>query len=219
MPESQPKPTGADASAQALTREQLLAAFRADDGHTWNALARMAMRDALRLMKKPYPVIETADLAGLCDAVVEAAAATETSKDAVFASLSKSANHFDESIDCIRVDMMLRGTKAVDMPSSHRLVLRTLAGHAKDQKCWPSRETIAGECGLSARAVDVAIIGLIEKGWLEKELRRGNDGKIRVTNEYRLMVEYGEWWSSEERKAMRRRTPPPAPPKKLTNSQ
>lgn len=201
MPESHPKPNGADASAQALTRERLLSTFRASPGAPlWATLARIAFRAALRAMKTPMPdpkAIGTANVEALCDAVLAAAVASKTSATELEEILGDERAHFAQSIACIRVDMALRGTVASDMPAEHRLVLRTLAGHAEKYQCWPSKETVAGECGLCVRTVDRAISALIFLGWLRSKPRFAPDGKTQLANTYTISVECGRWWGPE----------------------
>lgn len=131
----------------------------------------------------------------------------------------------------VMVDNLLRGTHASDMPSMERLVLRTLAGHAPQPGAadardpFPSRETLAGECGVSVKALDDAIAALAARGWLCK-VGVALDGKRRVywklngrvlvqlqpkwkatSNVYALNPERGQFWPADSRAGLARKAP------------
>jgi len=70
-----------------------------------------------------------------------------------------------------------------------RLVLVNLAervGHGRDT-AWPSRQTIAKECGLSIRGTHQLLRHLRELG--EIDFPDGNKGGNGITNRYRITLE------------------------------
>lgn len=76
-----------------------------------------------------------------------------------------------------------------DVPAIPKLVLLSLADHADREanSCFPSRKTIAAECGIGASTVTKAIHLLEEKGLLERVERHRENGS-RTSNEYSLKV-------------------------------
>lgn len=59
-----------------------------------------------------------------------------------------------------------------------QVVYMWLADHSNDaMKSWPSRTTLAEECGISVRALDAALNELIELKFIEKEQRVVNNEK------------------------------------------
>lgn len=71
------------------------------------------------------------------------------------------------------VEIMARIWWRADCTSTEKLVALSLADQAGDEdaKCWPSKAYIAERCCLSPRAVQNAIRGIEEKGWLKVEER------------------------------------------------
>jgi hypothetical protein len=74
----------------------------------------------------------------------------------------------------------------VDLPPTERLTLFCLAYHHNDRTgdCFPSMETLGGECGVTSRRIQQAIARLAAWGLISK--RRGGTAAGNASNRYTL---------------------------------
>jgi len=72
--------------------------------------------------------------------------------------------------------------------ASQKLVLLMLANYADDEdKCWPSKKTLADVCCLSKAAICSNILKLEEAGFLRVEKREGTSSIIRLNTGVQIM--------------------------------
>lgn len=223
--------------AKSITAASVTRWFRhqqKDASPLWATFARWALRSVLTSPEKagglntPVPKgLATADINALVCAVVKAAIEKKCNPDELDELLKAKFNKLvgDEPIIC--VDNVLRWTVASDMPINCRVVLRTLAGHAKAvcgdddyvphgftksdmaSACWVSRATLAGECGLSEPTLDRAIADLADHGWIRKTHRfiPTGEGAAQTSSVYRVCAWGGRWWDPSERLKKHRKPP------------
>ncbi|WP_153008353.1 helix-turn-helix domain-containing protein [Rhodococcus pyridinivorans] len=74
------------------------------------------------------------------------------------------------------------------LPPAEQVVLMWLADHSDDsEQCYPTRKTLADECGLSVRSLDRALESLIERGLVVKSARF-NQGR-QTSNMYEVVIQ------------------------------